>query len=30
MELVEECGVCFPLAEIPSELVGEGGQYVTV
>lgn len=28
VELVEECGVGFPLAKIPGELVGEGGECV--
>lgn len=28
MELVEECGLCSPAAEISSQLVGEGGEYV--
>lgn len=27
VELVEECGVCLPLPQIPSELVGQGGEY---
>lgn len=25
---MEECGVCSPAAEITSQLVGEGGEYV--
>lgn len=30
MELVEECGVCSVAAEIPSQLVVEGGGYAGV